>query len=258
VTDPRVDPHGTTPGNPFTPSGSPAGTPAAGSATSGWPGRQAVAPRAPSDAVPSTPPPPVEENGASPDEVGRARPAPRTQALPRSAAVDDDAAPVTGTFEPPNRPTRPPPRAVPPPPGGAASRSSTGSAYATQTVAPARRRPAGSRKARLRLTRIDPWSALKTSLVFSGFLFIVWMVAVIVLFLVLTAVGTFDSINSTLSDVLGTHVDFNGGVIIGIALVIGAFSVVLVSALGTVVAFAYNVTASLIGGVDVTLTESEQ
>lgn len=130
--------------------------------------------------------------------------------------------------------------------------------YGSPTVAPGRRRPPGSRKARLRLTRVDPWSALKTSLVFSGFLFIVWMVAVIVLFLILTLAGTFDSINSTLSDVLGTHVDFNGGVIIGIALVVGALSVVLVSALGTVLAFAYNVTASLIGGIDVTLTESDQ
>lgn len=163
-------------------------------------------------------------------------------------------------------PADPPTRSLPAQPGadrGAAPRTrAPGPSYpgtsAPPNVAPARRRPAGARKARLRLTRIDPWSALKTSLVFSGFLFIVWMVAIIVLFLVLTAAGTFSSINSTLSDVLGTHIDFNGGVIIGIALVVGALSVVLVSALGTVIAFAYNVTASLMGGVDVTLTESER
>lgn len=230
MTDPRVDPHGATPGTPFSPSGSPAGAPAAGSGTSGWPGRSSAARRAPSDPPPTTP------------------------ASPRTTATDRSA-PVTGTFEPPDRPTAPPPRSTPPPRNGAAPSSA---AYPAQSASPPRRRPSGSRKARLRLTRIDPWSALKTSLVFSGFLFIVWMVAVIVLFLVLTVAGTFDSINSTLSDVLGTHVDFNGGVIIGIALVVGALSVVLVSALGTVIAFAYNVTASLIGGVDVTLTESEQ
>jgi uncharacterized membrane protein len=120
-----------------------------------------------------------------------------------------------------------------------------------------RRRP-GARKAQLRLTRVDPWSALKTSLVFSAFMFIVWMVAVLVLFLVLAGAGTFDSINSFLSSVLGTRVDFNGGIILGGAAVIGALSVVLVSALGTVLAFAYNVTATLMGGVDVTLTESER
>lgn len=257
MTDPRVDPHGATPGNPFTPSGSPAGTPAAGSATSGWPGAPAVPPRASSDTTPSTPPPTTTRNGAPTDGARRAAPpAAKTQALPRMAMSDDRPEPVAGTFEPPDRPTRPPPRVAPP--SSATARSAPTSSYGAQTVAPPRRRPSGSRKARLRLTRIDPWSALKTSLVFSGFLFIVWMVAVIVLFLVLTAAGTFDSINSTLSDVLGTHVDFNGGVIIGVALVVGALSVVLVSALGTVLAFAYNVTASLIGGVDVTLTESDQ
>lgn len=233
MTDPRVDPHGTTPGSPFTPSGSPAGAPAVGSGTSGWTGGPAAAPGVPADAKPTT------------------------QALPRTAAPTGRPAPVTGTFDPPDRPTRPPPRTVAPSSRGSTPASST-HPYEGQSVAPGRRRPSGTRKARLRLTRIDPWSALKTSLVFSGFLFIVWMVAVIVLFLVLTLAGTFDSINSTLSDVLGTHVDFNGGVIIGIALVVGALSVVLVSALGTVIAFAYNVTASLIGGVDVTLTESEQ
>lgn len=248
MTDPRADPHGATPGSPFSPAGSPAGAPGAGAVTSGWPGQA-------TSAVPPAVPQPARAVDGHPS--GGARPGVRqagtTRARPRTPAEEPGA--VTGTFDPPGRPMRPPPRGA----SSAASTapSATPGAYATPNVAPARRRPAGSRKARLRLTRIDPWSALKTSLVFSGFLFIVWMVAVIVLFLVLTVAGTFDSINSTLSDVLGTHVDFNGGVIIGIALVVGALSVVLVSALGTVMAFAYNVTASLIGGVDVTLTESD-
>lgn len=94
-------------------------------------------------------------------------------------------------------------------------------------------------------------------MVFAAFLFVVWMVAVIVLFAILQGVGVFSSVNSTLSDVLGTHVNFSGVVIVGGAAVIGALSVVIVTALGTIVAFAYNLTASLFGGLDVTLTEPE-
>ena len=37
----------------------------------------------------------------------------------------------------------------------------------------------------------------------------------------------------------------------------GAFNVVLMSALATVAAFAYNITVGLIGGLDVTLAERE-
>lgn len=236
MTDPHADPNGLAPGSPVAPSGSPAGNPAAGATTSGRPGWPAPTSRAaagtrggPRRATATEPPP-----RASTERPARASADPPTRPLPAQPAAD---------------------RAAPPRPRPAGP--SYPAAAAPPNVAPARRRPSGARKARLRLTRIDPWSALKTSLVFSGFLFVVWMVAVIVLFLVLTVAGTFSSINSTLSDVLGTHIDFNGAVIIGIALVVGALSVVLVSALGTVVAFAYNVTASLMGGVDVTLTESD-
>jgi len=125
-------------------------------------------------------------------------------------------------------------------------------------TAPARgvRRPA-PRRARLTLTRIDPWSVLKASLVFGGCLLIVWMVAVVVLYAILAGAGVFDSVNQTLSDVLATHVDFNGPVVIFGALILGAFNVVLMAALATVAAFAYNITSSLIGGLDVTLAERE-
>jgi hypothetical protein len=98
---------------------------------------------------------------------------------------------------------------------------------------------------------------LKASLVFSSCLLVVWMVAVLVLFGILSGAGVFDSVNQTLSDVLATNVDFSGPLVIFGALILGAFNVVLFSALATVAAFAYNITASLIGGLDVTLAEHE-
>jgi hypothetical protein len=136
------------------------------------------------------------------------------------------------------------------------SRPVSSGGMSVDDVHPARPRR-GVRRARLRLTRIDPWSALKVSLVFAAFLFIVWIVAVIVLFAILSGAGVFSSVNSTLTDVFGTQVNFSGSIIVGGAAVIGALSVVIVTALGTIVAFAYNATAGLLGGLDVTLTESD-
>lgn len=94
-------------------------------------------------------------------------------------------------------------------------------------------------------------------MVFATCLFIVWMVAVIVLYNILQGAGVFDSVNQTLSDVLGTHLSFRGPVIIGGAAVLGALNVVLIAALATVAAFAYNLTSSLVGGVEVTLAERD-
>jgi hypothetical protein len=118
------------------------------------------------------------------------------------------------------------------------------------------RRPA-ARRARLTLTRVDPWSVLKTALVFTTCLLVVWMIAVIVLYGILNGAGVFDSVNNNLSDALGTKINFNGIFILGGALILGAFNVVLMSALATVAAFAYNITVGLIGGLDVTLAERE-
>ena len=53
----------------------------------------------------------------------------------------------------------------------------------------------GPRRARLQLRHIDTWSALKISLVLSIALFFIWMVAVGVLYGVLSALGVFDTLN---------------------------------------------------------------
>ena len=67
-----------------------------------------------------------------------------------------------------------------------------------------RRRPAErARKARLRLTHVDPWSVMKTSFLLSIALGIVTVVAVAVVWAVLGAAGVWDSINATVGDVVG-------------------------------------------------------
>src|SRR5687767_15802290 len=62
------------------------------------------------------------------------------------------------------------------------------------------RRP---RRARLRLTRIDPWSVMKTAFLLSVAFGIVTVVSVFIVWSVLGAAGVWESINATAQDILG-------------------------------------------------------
>jgi hypothetical protein len=130
---------------------------------------------------------------------------------------------------------------------------------APRTPPPAR--PSG-RKARLRLVRLDPWSVMKMALALSIALAIVLVVAVVIVWLVLSAAGVWDAINDSISAVLDG--DTNGfdvedyvslERVAGIALVLAALNVVLMTTLATLGAFLYNLAASLLGGLEVTLAE---
>jgi hypothetical protein len=134
-------------------------------------------------------------------------------------------------------------------------------------VAPpsALRRPGrGPRRASLQIKRVDPWSVLKLSLVIGVALFFVWLVAVGVLYTVLEGMGVWDKLNVTYNDLLQGGVDgraneqlVSAGRVFGVAAIIGAVNIVLFSALTTVGAFVYNVSADLAGGLEVTLAERE-
>src|ERR687892_594288 len=59
------------------------------------------------------------------------------------------------------------------------------------------------RRARLRLTRIDPWSVMKTAFLLSIALGVVTIVSVLMVWSVLGAAGVWDSINQTVTNILG-------------------------------------------------------
>lgn len=150
-----------------------------------------------------------------------------------------------------------------PGPGAAgAARVSQAVRAARASAAPTAR---GPRRARLNVKRIDPWSVMKFSFAVSLVLFIVVIVATSVLYLALDAMGVFDSINSTLSDMVGATggTDSGSGLkitakgVIGMAGLLGAVNVVLFTALATLTAFVYNVCADLVGGVELTLSERD-
>ena len=121
----------------------------------------------------------------------------------------------------------------------------------------------GPRRARLQLRHIDTFSALKISLVLSIAMFFIWMVAVGVLYGVLSGLGVFDTLNDLFGQ-LGTASGADGrsevitpGIVFGGAAVIGAINIVLMTALCTVAAFIYNMCSDLVGGLEVTLSERD-
>ncbi len=122
--------------------------------------------------------------------------------------------------------------------------------------------PLGPRRARLMVTRLDPWSVMKTSFMLAVSIAVVIVVAVAVLWMVLQVTGVFDSITRTVDDLTGTGtttVDvgtlISFGRVMGIALVIAGVEVILVSALATLFAFLYNLSVGITGGLQVTLSE---
>jgi hypothetical protein len=134
-------------------------------------------------------------------------------------------------------------------------------------VSTPRRAPAAAgkpRKARLVLARVDPWSVMKLSFLLSIAIAIVAFVAVLVLWSVLDSMGVFDSVGNTVESVTRSSdnaqginiLDYVGlSRVLGITALLAGVNVVLMTALGTLGAFLYNLASSLVGGLHVTLTE---
>jgi hypothetical protein len=134
----------------------------------------------------------------------------------------------------------------------------------TQAAPP---RPASrvkARRARLVLGRVDPWSVMKLSFLLSIALAIVALVAVAVLWSVLDSMGVFDSVGRTVESVTRERDTAEGFDILAyvgfervmtLTALLTGINVILMTALCTLGAFLYNLAASLVGGLHVTLTE---
>ncbi|MGY4719022.1 DUF3566 domain-containing protein [Naumannella cuiyingiana] len=121
-----------------------------------------------------------------------------------------------------------------------------------------------TRKARLRLARLDPWSVMKTAFLFSIAAGIMLVVATAAVYGVLETSGLFDAINTSVSQVVSSPNDPNQFDIkqvldfrrvLGAAAVISALNVVIFTALATLFSFLYNISATVLGGLEVTLAE---
>ena len=138
-----------------------------------------------------------------------------------------------------------------------------GSQSAAKKASPNRKPP---RRARLRLTRIDPWSVMKTSFLLAIAFGVVTVVSVFIIWSVLSAAGVWDSINQTVQDVVGGEDANNFDIekyvgmsrVMGFTMLVAVVDVILITAIATLGAFLYNMAAALLGGVELTLAEDQR
>ncbi|WP_405871082.1 DUF3566 domain-containing protein [Streptomyces sp. NBC_00005] len=200
------------------------------------------------------------EAGAGPAAPG-AQPQPQPQP-PAQPAPPQPASPLPGERQPqqPAGPYHPP------------------QAYQNQAQAPAQaptsavRRPRTGarttpriRKARLRVSKADPWSVMKVSFLLSIALGICTIVASAVLWMVMDAMGVFSTVGGTISEATGSN-ESNGfdlqsflslPHVLMFTSIIAVIDVVLATALATLGAFIYNLSAGFVGGIELTLAEDE-
>ena len=154
-----------------------------------------------------------------------------------------------------------------PGPGGAGRDPQPTRPTAAQPAQGGYARPAGpppgrTRRVKLTVSRIDPWSAMKMSFLISVALGIAGVVMVAVLWMILSGMGVFSEVNRLIGSVLQDSenpfniMDFLGfGRVLSLSIVIGVIDVILMTALSTLGAFLYNICSSLVGGLQLTLTD---
>ncbi len=154
----------------------------------------------------------------------------------------------------------------PPAGGGGTQGGQTGAVRRPRTGA---RTTPRTRKARLRVAKADPWSVMKVSFLLSIALGICTVIAAAVLWMVMDAMGVFATVGGTISE--ATSSTAGSGESSGFDLqsflslprvliftsVIAVIDVVLMTALATLGAFIYNLSAGFVGGVELTLAEDE-
>lgn len=165
-----------------------------------------------------------------------------------------------------------PPQAYASPAGGTqgggtqgGAQGATGGGQATRLPRTGARTTPRTRKARLRVAKADPWSVMKVSFLLSIALGICTVVAAAVLWMVMDAMGVFSTVGGTISEATGSN-ESNGfdlqsflslPRVLIFTSVIAVIDVVLATALATLGAFIYNLSAGFVGGVELTLAEDE-
>ena len=104
------------------------------------------------------------------------------------------------------------------------------------------------------LRRISPMSTLRMATLVNVVLFLIWMVAVALLYLALGGMGVWDSVNGLVGDV--NTASIGAGTVFLLAALVGLVNVVVLTLLATVGALVYNACAGLVGGVELSLGAS--
>ena len=100
------------------------------------------------------------------------------------------------------------------------------------------------------IAEISPWSALKIGAVLSFCLWVAWMVAAALIYILLGIGGIWDRMNNLLADLLGWE-EISSGMYFGVAAGLGLLEFIVVTLLSPVIAVLYNSAAGLVGGIRV-------
>ena len=158
---------------------------------------------------------------------------------------------------------------------GASAKSATATATSVATpgsgksASPAARKPTGqprpattTRRVRLAVARVDPWSVMKVSFLLSFAAGVAMVVATILLWMVLSGLNVFGDIDRVIRDIQPTSAEpFSVLNYIGLprvtalSMVIAVIDVILITAIATLSAYLYNICSSLVGGIQLTLTD---
>ncbi len=122
-----------------------------------------------------------------------------------------------------------------------------------------------ARQAHLTIARVEPWSVMKFSFVVSLVAFVILFVAVSVLYAALSAIGVFDSLQHVVTSLTSSQGSagvnaktwFSASKVLSYTALLGSLNIVLITAMSTIGAVVYNLTSRLVGGVEVTLRETE-
>ena len=119
----------------------------------------------------------------------------------------------------------------------------------------------GPRRARLYVSRFDPWSVTKAAFILSLAIAIVLVIAVTAVWFILDRTGVIESLSGTVTDVVGSTsgldlvTSLGFGQVIGSTLILASVEIILVSALAGLFTILYNLTVGITGGVEVVLSE---
>jgi hypothetical protein len=140
-----------------------------------------------------------------------------------------------------------------------------GPAQKAQKAQKARKKRTAARQAHLTVARVEPWSVMKFSFVVSLVAFVILFVAVSVLYGALSGLGVFDSLQRVVSSLTSSQGSagvnaktwFSASRVLGYTALLGSLNIVLITAMSTIGCVVYNLTSRLVGGVEVTLRETE-
>ena len=175
------------------------------------------------------------------------------------------AAPFSGLGKPRTKPKAGPPKVKKPVRTGLPPRPQGGGVRPQARIAPGQATGPQTRRAQLRLDRLEPWSVMKFSFLISLVGWVILLIAVSVLYVTLSKLGVFLSIEKTFKLVTTSKTKpgsdaaswFKASRVLGYTMLIGAVNVFLMTALATIGAVLYNLVSMLAGGVEVTLKESD-